>query len=101
MSDLLLADDILFFQPSLAKAVGINKAIAIQYCHSSAMQFGSCKHTYQQWQENVLPWLSVRSVGKLLVDLEAQGLLVVDKPNAKTGDQTKHYRVNLSALKSL
>lgn len=112
MNKFLFDERPLIVLPSLAKLVGVNGAIVLQQCHwicgikeehdDHRTESGGhywCNYTYAQWRDKVLPWLSLRSTGKVLRELEERGFLFSRKPNKKEWNHTKWYRVNYAAFK--
>ena len=110
---LLLNEKPLMVLPSLAKLLGINASIAVQQIHwiieikhenqddrTDYDGYTWCKYTLKQWQAK-LAWMTVDGIHKMLAKLEADKVIVSCKPDAKSKNQTKWYRVNYDGLNRL
>ena len=110
---LLLNEKPLMVLPSLAKLIGINASIAVQQIHwiieikhenqddrTDYDGYTWCKYTLKQWQAK-LAWMTVDGIHKMLAKLEADKVIVSCKPDAKSKNQTKWYRVNYDGLNRL
>ena len=107
---LLLNEKPLMVLPSLAKLLGINAAIAVQQIHwiieikhenhddrTDHKGFTWCKYTLNQWQSK-LCWMTTDGIHKMLTKLERDDVIISCKPEAKSKNQTKWYRVNYDGL---
>lgn len=110
---LLLNEKPLMVLPSLAKLLGINASIAVQHIHwiieikhenqddrTDYDGFTWCKYSLTQWQAKMC-WMSIDGIQKMLTKLEADGAIISCKPDAKSRNQTKWYRVDLDGLNRL
>jgi hypothetical protein len=110
---LLLNEKPLMVLPSLAKLLGINASIAVQHIHwiieikhenqddrTDYDGFTWCKYSLNQWQSKMV-WMSIDGIQKMLTKLEADGAIISCKPDAKSRNQTKWYRVNIDGLNRL
>lgn len=103
--NLLIDEYPLLVLPSLATAIGLNEAIALQQLH---YWIGNSKggvemdgerwtyNTYEEWQEDNFPFWSVRTVQRVFLNLEELGL-VISKQEASY-DRKKYYRVHYANL---
>lgn len=109
-SHLLLDETPLIVLPSLAKAFGINEAIAIQQIHWvcgvklehedwRTFHDGEmwCSYKTEQWLEK-MPWVSDSTCRRMLTGLIAKGILITCKPNATEWNHTKWYRIDYQKL---
>jgi len=110
---LLLNEKPLMVLPSLAKLLGINASIAVQHIHwiieikhenqddrTDYDGFTWCKYSLNQWQSKMV-WMSIDGIQKMLTKLEADGAIISCKPDAKSRNQTKWYRVDIDGLNRL
>lgn len=104
---LLLDEQPILVYPSLAKEMGINKAVVFQQLH---FLLNTTKHaanlnnyidgqwwvynTYDQWRENYFPWLSERSIKTYFLELEASGFVVSRQSVKNKSDRKKWYTIN-------
>ena len=108
MSTQLLIDEYpLIVLPSLAKAVGLEKAIILQQVHywmkkSTHERDGHLwiYNSYRAWAEQ-FTWLSEASIKKHILELEKKGLLISGNYNKFVIDRTKWYRIDYEALAKL
>ena len=105
--NLLIDEYPLLVLPSLAKDIGLNKAIALQQLHywlenpkGGVMLEGErwVYNTYEDWQRDNFPFWSVRTVQRVFVDLEKDGF-VISKQKAEY-DRKKYYRIHYDKLAS-
>jgi hypothetical protein len=92
--------------PSLAKRAGINKAAILQQLHF-LLKITEKAHlqknyidgewwvynTYAGWQREHFPWLSVRTVQRLFLELEKDGIIRSRLSPEDKDDQTKYYTI--------
>lgn len=112
MSKLLLPDSHpLLVLPELADAIGLNEAIVLQQVHywiennkKERRNFhrGRCwvYNSYRKWNEN-FPFWSERTIKKIFLDLEKQGLLISGNFNKLKIDRTKWYTIDYDAFEKL
>lgn len=107
----LLDEKPILIQPTLAKALGVHKAIILQQIHywveiNENLQqnlkdgYYWTYNSYPKWQEQ-FPFWSIRTIRRLITDLEKDNLLIVGCYNKSSLDQTKWYRINHEKLNSL
>ncbi len=106
-SKLLINEPPLQVLPTLARLVGIEKAIIlqqVQYWIVTSPHERDGHHwiynSYRQWAEQ-FPWLSARAVRHHITGLEADGLLVSGEYNKDERDNTKWYRIGYQSLNAL
>lgn len=89
------------FSKSLAERIGLNEAIIVQQIRFACSQSKSGKmmgghkwvwNTYEDWQSDWFPYLSVRTVKRTLQDLERDGYIKSCQPDGHRS-RKKHYRV--------
>ena len=117
MSDLLIDDYPLMVLPHLATKIGLNEAIflqQVQYWLKNTSKTNDkdimAKHyhderwwvynTFEQWQEQ-FPFWSIRTIKRIVTNLENMGLLVSDNYNKMGYDRTKWYTIDYDVLESL
>ena len=90
--------------PSLAVAIGDREAIFLQQVHYWLVKNQVAKknfragrywtyNTFEQWQEQ-LPWLSVRTIKRIVGKLKENELLMTAHYNKKGYDRTTWYSIN-------
>ena len=106
-SRLLINESPLQALPTLAKLIGLDRAVILQqiqyWLSISANEVAGHRwiyNTYDQWGEQ-FPWLSSRSVRRHIKWLESEGYLITDTFNHRKGDDTKWYRINYDKLEAL
>jgi hypothetical protein len=101
-SKLLINENPLVIQPTLAKVVGVNEAIILQQIHYwvGHMEKESVFITLHEWQRQV-PFLSLNTIRRALKRLQGIGLIIVENHNKRKYDRTNWYRVNYEALEKL
>ena len=91
-SRVLLDERPLILLPSLAKAVGVDAAIAIHqlHFHLTSPRNGRVRdgkrwvfNTYEQWQENDLPFWNVFKIQRVFLELEKRKLIVSCQPEGR------------------
>lgn len=107
MNKLLISEPPLLVLPSLAKLIGLNEAIFIQQIHYWSLY---SKHivdgdrwlynSHQEWQEQ-FPFWSIRTIRRIIENLERQNLLISGNFNKLKIDRTKWYKINYEKLNQL
>jgi hypothetical protein len=110
---LLLDEAPLVVLPSLARAIGLEGAVVLQQLHF-LIRLKLARHqehpkeserdihdgriwvwnSYQKWQENYFSFLTVRSLQRIFLTLEKNGLIFVANYNEYNLDKTKWYSIN-------
>jgi DnaD/phage-associated family protein len=106
-SVLLINEPPLQVLPSLAVAIGLNEAIAVQQVHywiglSKNIRDGRVWvfKTYPEWKEE-FPFWSENTIGRIIRKLEEDGILIsTDTYNAIATDRTKWYSIDYDSLSS-
>lgn len=94
----------------LAVLIGLNEAIVLQQLHywlekneDENRNFRDARYwtynTVEEWQQKDFPFLSVRTIRRVLDRLEGLGLLVTLQPGGS--DRTKHYSIDYRELNQL
>lgn len=105
-STLLYNEPPLLVQPSLAVAIGLNEAIALQQLHfwlgnkNVGIERNGYKwihNTYEEWKEN-FPFWSVRTIQRVFSELEKKGVVVSAQFATAVWDHTKSYRIDYDKL---
>lgn len=101
-SQLLIDEDPLQVCPSLAVAVGLNEAIALQQLHywmkRSANERAGRKwvfNNYDEWAKQ-FPFWSPRTIQRTFLALEKVGIVLTDQPNGQ--DRRKWYSIDYDKL---
>jgi hypothetical protein len=103
--NLLIDEYPLLVLPSLAKAIGLNEAIALQQLHywlenpkGGVMIDGErwVYNTHDEWQRDNFPFWSVRTVVRIFDHLEEMELVV--SMQLASYDRKKYYRVHYDNL---
>ena len=109
MSNLLINESPLVVLPSLAVAVGVDKALVLQQIQYWINQQGSGKNiggevwiwnTYSQWVTQ-FPFWTERKIMRLMTELKNDGLVKVKRFNRSNYDNTNFYTINLESLSKL
>ena len=111
-SHLLINEQALQVLPSLAVAIGLNEAIALQQIHywlNNAKNAGRIDkdgnkwvyNTYSQWKEDNFPFWSEDKIQRIFLSLEKQEVLISRQLDAKMRDMTKFYRIDYDKLCAL
>lgn len=109
MSKLLINEPPLLVLPSLAQAIGLNEAIALQQIHywldpRLNKNFQENKYwvynSYDEWQRQ-FPFWSLRTIRRTIQSLEDKKLLFSRNFCNNSFDKTKWYTINYSALNAL
>ena len=110
---LLLDEAPLVVLPSLARAIGLEGAVVLQQLHF-LIRLKLARHrehpkeserdihdghiwvwnSYQKWQESYFSFLTVRSLQRIFLTLEKNGLIFVANYNEYNLDKTKWYSIN-------
>lgn len=108
-SSLLLQEHTLQVLPSLAKAIGLESAIALQQVYfllqgshnGRVLEDGEryIFNTYEQWEEH-FPWWGARTIQRVFLALEQRHLLISKQPEGVMS-RRKYYRVNYGAVEKL
>lgn len=100
MSGYLLDEYPLLVMPSLAKKIGLNKAIVLQQCHYWLQRTSKVREgrkwfykTYEEWMGE-LPFWSDKTIRRTITELEKDKLLITDNFNQKRSDKTKWYTID-------
>lgn len=106
-SPMLLLDEYpLIILPSLAKRVGLNKAVVLQQVHYRLQTWEGKTHegrkwvynSYPEWQKKDFPFWSLITIKRTFLSLEQDGLLISAKLNHIKQDQTKWYTIDYQKL---
>jgi len=109
MSKLLINEPPLLVLPSLAQAIGLNEAIALQQIHywldprlNKNLQENQywVYNSYDEWQRQ-FPFWSLRTIRRTIQSLEDKNLLVSRNFCNNSFDKTKWYTINYPALNAL
>lgn len=102
---LLLDESPLTVQPSLAKLIGLNDAIALQQVHYWLLKSDHehkgklwVYNSYEQWKSDNFPFWSVSTIKRTFKSLIKQELIEIDKFNKRKYDQTTWYTINYGNL---
>jgi hypothetical protein len=102
-SNLLIDETPMVFQPSLAKIIGLNEAIALQTLHylCGNKRCGRLLdderwiyNSYKGWREEFFPFWSERTIADVLRALESMGLVKSSQLDIKEGKAMKYYTVS-------
>lgn len=104
---LLLDEQPIIVYPTLAKEMGINKAVVFQQLH---FLLNTTKHaanlhnyiegkwwvynTYEKWREHYFPWLSESAIKGFFLSLERDGLISSMQSVKNKSDRKKWYTIN-------
>ena len=103
---LLTNDQSIPLSPKLAAAVGVNEALVLQQVHFLLGLKAGGKvikgtrwiwNTVQEWRRRYFPFLSVRTLERVITGLERKHLLLSCQPDGHLS-RKKYYRVNYPAL---
>lgn len=97
----------LLVYPSLAKVMGINKAIVFQQLHFLLCNQKTAKNeyvfvdgkwwvynTYEEWQEGYFDWLSEVTLKRIFLELEKSGLVISRQSVKNKSDRRKWYSID-------
>lgn len=103
----LLSEPPMLVYPSLARILGINKAIMFQQLHFLLNMTKTSRNThnfldgrwwvynsYPQWREEHFVWLSESSIKNLFNELEKEGLILSRQGIKNPTDRRKWYSIN-------
>lgn len=103
----LIEEPPILVYPTLAKLLGVNKAIMLQQLHfllgitekaKSKYNFVDERwwvyNTYEQWRNDHFPWLSEITIRTLFNQLEEAGIVVSQQSVKNPSDRTKWYSIN-------
>lgn len=103
-SKLLINESPLQVLPTLAKLLGLDRAVIIQQIHYWLEKSDNVRdgyrwiyNSYTAWSEQ-FTWLSSTAIGKHVRLLEKDGWLIPGRFNGKAFDRTKWYRLNYDKL---
>lgn len=107
---LLISEPPLQVLPSLAKTIGLNEAIALQQLHYwldnpkagvDRDGFRWVYNTYEDWKRDNFPFWSERTIQRIFLNLERDGLVIAAQLDKSTYDRKKYYRIDYDKLASL
>jgi len=109
MSKLLINEPPLQVLPSLAVAIGLDEAIALQqlyYWLNNPKSAGRIDengvkwvyNTYAEWKEKDFPFWSEDKIQRTFLDLEKMGLVISKQLDAHKRDMRKFYRIDYDQL---
>lgn len=113
MSHLLLDEKPIAILPSLARAIGLNEAIALQQLHywlNGADESGKFGRTlngrtwiyndYQEWKTKNFPFWSISTIRRTFSSLEKRGLVISEMEVDSTlpGGKRKWYTINYAKV---
>lgn len=103
----LLDEHPLLVYKSLAKALGINKAIIFQELHFLLNATKTAKrkynfvddcwwvyNSYDEWREDYFPWLSKGAIKRMFIELEEAGLVLSMQGVKQKSDRKKWYSID-------
>lgn len=108
-SSLLIDENPVLFQPSLARILGVPGAIVTQQLHfllnlprSGKMIDGErwIYNTYEDWQRDHFPFWSIRTIQRTFLLLE-KGFVIETKQPEKRHSRRKYYRLNRGLVAKL
>jgi DnaD/phage-associated family protein len=104
---LIKEDNLMVFQPKLAKFLGLNKTIILNQIHywlekkkNIIDERSWVYNTYEAWQEQIC-FLSVSTIKKCIKKLEAMGIVIASNFNRSKIDKTKWYTIDYELLQKL
>lgn len=105
--NLLIQEYPLVVLPSLAKVIGLNKSIVLQQIHywlqTSQHIYNDKKwvyNSYDEWHKQFTFW-SIKTIKRIILSLEKDGLVISDNFNKLKIDRTKWYSINYDKLSSI
>src|SRR3990167_2578201 len=104
-SHLLINEQALQVLPSLAIALGLEEAIALQQLHywlNNPKNEGRIDeegnkwvyNTYAQWKEDNFPFWSEDKIQRIFLSLEKKKVVIAEQLDAKRRDMKKFYRID-------
>ena len=108
MARLLIEEYPLVIIPSLANKIGLNQAIFLQQVHYWVDQKRNIEdekswvyNTYEEWQKQ-FPFWSVRTLKRIVSDLESLGLIIsTTKYNKRNLNQKKWYTIDYDKFNAM
>lgn len=107
MSKLLINEPPLMVLPSLAVAIGLNEAIALQQLHYWLLTTKHQKdgrpwvyNTAEEWQSN-FPFWSASTIRRVFQTLRERGLVITGNYNKMAADRTLWYTIDYNELSNL
>lgn len=108
ISNLLLDEQPLIIQKSLAEAIGLNESIVVQQIHYWIVQNKKTNrnfkdgyywtyNSFEKWHDE-FPFWSVRTIKRIFTKLENQNIIISANYNKAGFDRTKWYRINYTNL---
>jgi DnaD and phage-associated domain len=104
VSILIKEDNLMVFQPKLAKLLGLNETIILNQIHYWLEKKKNIiderpwvYNTYENWQEQIC-FLSVSTIKKAIKKLESMGIVIASNFNRSKIDKTKWYTIDYEAL---
>jgi hypothetical protein len=104
---LIIDEAPLIVLPTLAKHIGYKEAVVLQQLHYFLQITPNIidgvpwvYNTYEQWQETI-PFLSLRTLRRIMKDLEAMNLVRSERMEAHLWYQRKWYTINYETLYDL
>lgn len=104
---LLIDEAPLIVLPTLAKQIGYKEALVLQQLHYFLQITPNVidgvpwiYNTYEQWQEKI-PFLSLRTLRRIMTDLEAMNIVRSERMEAHLWYQRKWYTINYETLYDL
>ncbi len=104
---LIEGDRPLVILPELAKVVGLEEAVILQQLHFLLRDERNGKklkdgrrwiyNTYEQWQEDHFPWMTVITLRRKLCAMEKDELILSCQPEGGLS-RRKYYRLNTTEL---
>jgi hypothetical protein len=112
LGKLLFDSQPLVIDRTLAKVIGLNESILLQQIHywleinaKKKINFHKGRYwTYNsavEWQENDFIFWSVRTIERIIKNLEEIGLLISDNFNTDRRDRTKWYSIDYDKLTAI
>lgn len=98
------------FDTEIARVLGINEAIVINqvwyWMQKNKERGHNCRggrywarYTFEEWHDKEFPWLSIKTIKRVIGKLEEAGVLLSEcKYNKRPGDRTKWYSVEKDKL---
>lgn len=105
MSNLLINEPPLQVLPSLANIIGLNEAIVLQQLHY-LLAFATTEHdgrkwvynSIENWQKEHFPFWGEKTIRRAMDRLTELGLIVCEKLQERTRNQTKFYTIDYKKL---
>ncbi|MCH5139064.1 primosomal replication protein N, partial [Clostridiaceae bacterium UIB06] len=104
---LIKEDNLMVFQPKIAKLLGISEAIILNQIHYWLEKKKNIidgrpwvYNTYENWQEQIC-FLSVSTIKKAIKKMESMGIVIAGNFNRSKVDKTKWYTIDYDVLGKL